>query len=217
MDSVTLAVAARTTQTPARILRREGKVPGVIYGNTDNTLIAVGEMDLLRAYRKAGESTLVEIDLEGRTLPVLFHALELDPVTDRLTHVDFYAVDMKKEVEAEVQIRHEGEAPAVKNLGAILVTPLDTVTVRALPAKLPHDLELDMTKLEELDGTLTVADLKAPEGVTILNDPDEVLVIAQEPREEEPEPQPVAAAEGEAAAADGAAGEGEKKEEDKKE
>ena len=211
MDAISLTVAARSSDASARLLRTQGQVPGVIYGNSDNTLIAVDEVELKRVYIKAGESTLVQIALEGKTIPVLFHALQFDPVSDRFTHVDFYAVNMKEEVEADVHIRLEGESPAVKNFGAILVTPTDTVTVRALPANLPHDLELDMSKLEELDTTLTVADLKVPAGVTILNDPEEVLVIAQEQRAEEVEEAPVAAAEGEAAAAEGAAGE-EKKE-----
>lgn len=205
METLSLSVATRTMDASAALLRREGQIPGVIYGNTQNTLISVEEVALKRAYIKAGESTLVHLTFDGNTLPVLFHALQFDPVSDRFTHVDFFAVNMKEEVEADVQIRLEGESPAVKELGAILVTPLDTVTVRALPANLPHDLVVHLTELTEFDGTLTVADIVVPEGVTILNEPTDVLVIAQEPRAEEVVEAPVAAEGIEGVAAEGAA------------
>ncbi len=203
MQTIPLTVQARTTQQSPRTLRTQGSIPGVVYGNADHALIAVEEQALKKAYVKAGESTIVELDTGKGKIPVLFHAIDFDPVTDRMTHVDFYAVDMKKEVEAEVHVRLEGESPAVKDLGAILVTALHEVTVKALPANLPHDLPVDLSKLTEMGGTLTVADIVVPEGVTILNNADEVVAIAQEPREEEVEEAP-APAEGEAAATEGA-------------
>ncbi|HVW66288.1 MAG TPA: 50S ribosomal protein L25 [Candidatus Peribacteraceae bacterium] len=218
-ERIPLKAAARPKDTHAGQLRRSGQVPGVVYGNTDNTLFSIEEIALKKAYTKAGESTLVELDIEGKTIPVLFQSVDFDPVSDRMIHVDFYAVDMKKEVEAEVHIRFENESPAVKESGAILVTALHEVTVSALPANLPHDIALDLSKLVEMEGTLTVADLIAPQGVTILDDPETVIVIAQEPREEEPETPPPAAegaegapvAEGAAApAGEGAPAEGEK-------
>lgn len=219
-ERIPLQAAARPTDSHAKELRRQGKVPGVVYGNTANTLFSIEEIALKKAYMQAGESTLVELNLDGKTIPVLFHAVDFDPVSDRMIHVDFYAVDMNKEVEAEVHIRFENESPAVKELGAILVTALHEVSVSALPANLPHDLALDLGKLTELEGTLTVADLHAPQGVTILTDPESVIVIAQEPREEEVEEvAPVAEGAEGAPVAEGAegAGEGTQAESEKKE
>ncbi len=203
-------------------MRRSAIVPGIVYGNVDtNVMIAMNEVELKKTYIKAGESTLVEIETDGKKIPVLFHAVDFDPVSDRMIHVDFYAVNMKEEVEADVHIRFEGESPAVKDLSAILVTALHEVTVKALPANLPHDLVVDLGKLVEFDSTITVADIKVPDGVTIINDLDEVIAIAQEPRAEKVE-EPVAAEGAEGAAAAGAEGaapaegdaakEGEKKE-----
>jgi large subunit ribosomal protein L25 len=208
MDMVALQASARAKDASAKALRRSKRVPGVVYGNLENTLVDCDEMALKKAYVKAGESTLVELEIEGKKIPVLFHALDFHPVSDRMIHVDFYAVDMKKDVEAEVHIKLEGEAPAVKDLGAILVTPLDAVTVRALPSDLPHHLSVDLGKLAEFGATLTVADIVVPKGVTIVTDAETVLVIAQEPRQEEVVETPAAAegatAEG-APAAEGAA------------
>lgn len=207
MEKISLQAAARTKDDNVKTLRVQGRVPGVVYGNTDNMMIQIDEMALKKAYSKAGESTLVELEADGKKVPVLFHSIDLDPVSDRMIHVDFYAVNMKKEVEAEVQIRFEGESPAVKEQAAILVTALHAVTVKALPANLPHDLAVNLSTLTEFGSTLTVADIIVPEGVEILNDKEDVIAIAQEPREEEVEVAPVVAegaVEG-APAADGAA------------
>lgn len=198
-NSVALKASSRASGANLKDLRRGGQVPAVVYGNNvENTLIHIEEIALKKAHMKAGESTLVELDIDGKSMPVLFHSVDLDPVSDRMIHVDFYAVDMKKEVEAEVHVRFENESPAVKD-GAILVTALHEILVQALPANLPHDLALDISKLTTMGGTLTVADIVVPTGVTILTPADTVVVIAQEPREEVVEEAPVPA-EGEAAA-----------------
>ena len=218
MHMVALPTAARSSDLSPKQLRRGGQVPAIVYGNLENTQIQCDENVLMKAYVQAGESTLVELDIGGKKVPALFHTVEFDPVSDRLAHVDFLAVDMKKELEAPVSVRFEDEAPAVKDFNATIVTVLDTVTVRCLPANLPHDLPLSLASLTEVGASLKVSDLKVPEGVTILEEPETVLVVAQEQRAEEVAA-PAAPAEGEAApAAEGAEGaapaaEGDKKEE----
>ena len=204
MQMVALTAAARSKETSAKKLRRTGLIPGIVYGNFENTPVQCEENALKKAYVQAGESTLVELAIGKKKVPVLFHAIDLDPVSDRPAHVDFYAVDMNKEVEASVPLHLEGEAPAVKNLAAIIVTPLDHVLVRALPANLPHHLAVSLETLIEFRSTITVADLSVPNGVTVLEASDTVLVVAQEPREEEVVAAPVVA-EGAVATAEGAA------------
>ena len=211
MKMVALTAVARSTDKSARQLRRMSTVPAVVYGNKENTLIQCEENALKKAFVQAGESTLVELDIAGDKVPVLFHVVKFDPVSDRLEHVDFYAVDMKKELETSVALRFTDEAPAVKEHSAIIVTALDSVTVRCLPSDLPHDLPVSLSKLTEFGSTLTVADIAVPKGVTILEAPETVLVIAQQPREEEKE-EVAAPAEGgvlaEGAAAEAAAAAG---------
>lgn len=184
MDKVTLSATARSTELKANNLRKIGKIPGVVYGNNvENTQIQCEEVALMKAFVKAGESTLVDLDIDGKKMPVLFHVVDFDPVSDRMNHVDFYAVDMKKEVEAEVPVHFEGESAAVKE-GGILVTALDHVTVRCLPANLPHDFKVELGKLAAFGDSVTIADLSVPEGVEIVNESDAVIAVVQEPRVE---------------------------------
>lgn len=215
MDMVTLSTATRSTDISARQLRRTGVVPCIVYGNkTENITFQCEIVALTKAYTKAGESTLVELDLGGKKVPVLFHEVKFDPMSDNISHVDFYAVDMNKEVEADVAILFEGESPAVKE-GGILVTTLDSITVRCLPKNLPHNLPIDLSKLVDMESQLTVADIAVPAGVTLLSEPDAVIAIVQEPRPEEVEEAPAADAAAGATPAEGAAApaaEGEKKE-----
>lgn len=202
MDKVALSASARSTEHSVKNLRKLGQIPGVVYGNnTENTQIQCEEVALMKAFVKAGESTLVDLDIGGKKMPVLFHVVDFDPVSDRMNHVDFYAVDMKKEVEAEIPFAFEGESPAVKE-GAILVKAMDGVTVRCLPANLPHNIPVELSKLVEMGSSLTLRDISVPEGVEIVSDMDAVIVIAQEPRVEVEEAPVVA----EGAAAEGAEG-----------
>ena len=203
MDMVHLSTAPRSQDITSRKARRNGQVPCVVYGNNvENQSFQCEVVALTKAYTKAGESTLVELEVNNKKIPVLFHDVAFDPMTDKISHVDFYAVDMNKEVEADVSIHFEGESPAVKQ-GAILVTAMDSVTVRCLPKNLPHSLHVDLSKLVEMESQLTVADIVIPQGVTLLAEPDAVIAVTQEPRPEEVEA-PAAPAEG-AAPADGAA------------
>ncbi len=216
MNMVSLTTAPRQTDISARNLRRGGTVPCVVYGNkTENVSFQCEIVALTKAYTKAGESTLVELDLEGKKVPVLFHEVKFDPMSDVISHVDFYAVDMNKEVEADVTIHFEGESLAVKE-GGILVTAIDAIAVRCLPKNLPHNLPVDLSKLVAMDSQLTVADLVVPAGVTLLLEPDTVIALVQEPRAEEVEEAPAAdaaaAVPAEGAAAPAAEAEGEKKE-----
>ncbi len=205
MDKVALSASARSTDTSVKNLRKQGQIPGVVYGNNvENTQIQCNEVALMKAFVKAGESTLVDLDIGGKTMPVLFHMVDFDPVSDRMNHVDFYAVDMKKEVEAEVPVHFEGESPAVKE-GAVLVKALDAISVRCLPANLPHNIPVELSKLVEMGSSLTVRDIKIPEGVEILTDMDAVIVVAQEPRVEEVAEAPVAAEGAPVEGAEGAA------------
>lgn len=159
-------------------------MPCVVYGNADHTQLQCPEKDVRAAYLKAGASTLVHLDAAGKTIPVLFHAMDFDPVTGKFAHVDFYAVDMNKEVEASVALHFEGESPAVKD-GGILVTPITHVTVRCLPKDLPHNLPVNLGALAEMHAVITVKDIPVPAGVAIDDDAELVVATVQEPRKEE--------------------------------
>ena len=190
MEMVQLSAQIRPPKPSARVLRTQGIVPCVLYGHeTENTLLSCKEIPLQKAFSAAGQSTLVELDIGKNKVPVLFYHVTYHPVTDRLAHVDFYAVNMKEEVEAQVPIHFTGTAPATKEVGVILVTPLTRVTVRSLPAALPHALDVSLSPIQKIHDALHVRDIPLPAGVSITDDMNTVIAIAQEQRmEEEPEP-----------------------------
>jgi len=227
---IPLQAEIRVADIAAKLLRRDSKVPIVLYGNdVENSTFQCDYSDLFRVYSKAGQSVLVELDAAGKKVPVLFHAVQFEPVSDRITHVDFYAVDMKKEIEARIPVVFTGESLAVKDLGGVMVTVLDHVMVKCLPSDLPQHLEINIEKLETFADSLTASDLTVPDRVVLQEAPETTIATVQEPRREE-EPEVVVAegeegevAEGEdgevvegEAAAEGtgekAEGEGEKKE-----
>jgi len=225
--SVTLAVQARDTTKKPKDLRKAGLVPCVVYGNkTKHATAQCNGKEFHAAYLSAGQNTLVDIELEGKKVPCLIHAVSFDPVSGAYEHIDLYAVDMTKKVTANVPVIVQGEAPAVKGLGGVLLTVHDELQVTCLPSDIPASFILDISVLENFHDSITVAAIKVPAGVVIENNPETVLVTVHEPRKEE-EIVPVVAvpAEGDVAAdgavpAEGAEGakpeEAKKKEESKK-
>jgi large subunit ribosomal protein L25 len=112
---------------------------------------------------------------------------QLHPVTEELLHVDFYRVDVSQTVRAEVPIILEGEPPAVRNLGGILLRPFDTLEVEALPLDMPESFRIDVTVLEDFTSSVRIGDIEVEEGVNILRDPVEMIARVVAPRIEEEE------------------------------
>jgi large subunit ribosomal protein L25 len=186
-DRPRLAAASRsvTGKAVAR-LRREGRLPAVVYGHgTDSEPVTLDahEFELLR--RRTGASTLVDLAVDdGKTRPVLISGVQIHPVHRRPLHVDLFAVRMTEELTVEVSLIGTGTAPAAES-GGTLVHPVSSVKVRALPGNLPESIHYDLGALDSYDATLTVADLVAPEGVTIQADPADVIARVLAPRVEE--------------------------------
>ncbi len=184
-------------------LRKDGLLPGVLYGSGTNTVpVQVSAKEFDRVFKEAGESTIITLnvsegeDAAGKDFNVLVHDIARDPVKNTILHVDFYAVRMDKPITAKVPIVVQGEAPAVKNLGGVLVQSVREVEIEALPKDLPHELTIDVSGLEEIDTHRTVSDIPVANSVKILAEPDEVVVTIIAPRvvEEEVPAEEVAAA-----------------------
>ncbi len=204
-ETITLSVNPREAATNVKIMRKDGNVPGVIYGSkTKNVSIQCSMKELHGVYVKAGENTLVEVTLDGKKIPCLIHAVSFNPVSDKLEHVDLYAVDMTKKVTTHVPVLVEGESPAVKTLGGILVTVHDTIEVSCLPSDIPANFVVNIGALENFRDSITVAKIAVPKGVTIKSAPEMVIITVQEPRKEEVVEVVAAPTEG-AVAADGTA------------
>ena len=183
MDTIALTTNARNTELKPSALRREGTVPCVVYGNNiENTTVQCEHRALYKAYEKAGENTVVELDMDGKKVPVLFHAIDFHPVSENILHVDFYAVDMNKKIEAAIPLNIVGIAPAVKDLSGVLITVVDHVNVSCLPADLPHALDVDITGLETFEDSLKIGDAQIPANVELTDDPELVMITVQAPR-----------------------------------
>jgi len=189
--SPTLSVTPRAQETQAKHLRTQGIIPGILYGfGVGNRPVQCASKELRQVLRSAGESVVVELTMEGKTIPVLIHALDLDPVTNALRHVDFYAIDMTKAVKTHIPIRPTGVSFAVKDLAGVLVSVKQTILITCLPKDLPPFLTVDIGTLAKFHDTITAAELTAPAGVTILESPTEIVLTVVPPREEEVEVKP---------------------------
>ena len=167
-------------------LRKQDMIPAVMYGNKIAAQnLAVNYIDFKRVYEKAGESALVELDLVGKKLNVLIHDIQLAPMSGKITHIDFFQVNMKEEVETEIPLEFVGEAGAVKALGGVLIKNMDSIEVKCLPADLPEKYEIDISKLATFDDVIAVKDLKISDKVEILLDGETVIALVAAPRTEE--------------------------------
>ena len=137
-----------------------------------------------KAYEKAGESSVVDLALDGVAHPVLIQALQRDPVTDFITHADFRRVDLTKKVEAAIHLELVGISAAVKDLGGTLVQSLEEIEVAALPNALVPEIEVDISSLTTFDSVIRVGDLHIPEGIEVLSAITQTVALVQEPRSE---------------------------------
>lgn len=190
-----LAVETRTLLGKSvKELRQAAKVPGVIYGRHLDTPISVvfDKVQLVKTVQKAGRSTPVELSGDGIDQLILFHDIQLHPVSDHLIHIDCLAVDKSEKTRAEVPVTLVGVSPFEKNsLGRVqlLKTSLE---VEALPLDLPHHIEIDISGLEEEGQVLHVSDVVVGDKVEIMDDPALALlstVAFKEEAEEEVVPE----------------------------
>ena len=187
-----LKVEKRDLKESLDALRKSGKLPGVFYGPKDpSTPIKMSLADFKKAWKTAGESTVVSLEGPGIDADVLIHDVDLHPVTDVASHVDFYAIEKGKKLSVDVPLEFIGVSPAVKDLGAVLVKVVHDVEIEALPKDLPHKLEVDISTLLNFDSVITAKEIKLPAGVTLKVKPEEVVASVYEPKEEVVEATPI--------------------------
>jgi len=171
-----------------KTLRKKEILPAVLYGpKTKNIYLEVNFKDFKNIYKKSGESSLINLEIEKKNFPVLIHEIERDPITDEPIHIDFYQPILTKKIEAVVPLVFEGVSPAVKELGGTLVREIQEIKVKALPQDLPHEIRVNVEKIKTFDDEILVKDLKVPSGVEIQRKPEEIVavVVPAEKLEEE--------------------------------
>src|SRR3989344_1923635 len=160
-------------------LRRDGIIPGHIFGNkVESEHISVKLVDFVKVFHQAGETGLVDLKVgEEKIRPVLIRDVQVDPVKGSPLHIDFYQVNLLEKVTVPVPVVLIGDEPEIVHTGeAVVIQPVSEVEVEALPAELPEKIEVDITSLKAIDDAILVSQLSVPEGVTILADPEVVVV-----------------------------------------
>lgn len=176
------------TGKKVRSLRKIGILPSTIYGHGfDPVSIQINEKEMAAIFAHTGESGLVEMILDDKNLPILFRNPQYHPVTGMLTHIDCFKVNLKEKITTFVPVEFIGESEAVK-AGKVLVEVVNEVEVEALPADLPEKIEVDLSKLVDIDSEITIADLVVDRTkIEIKNDTAQVVVKVEEPKVEEVE------------------------------
>lgn len=173
-------------------LRRDGILPANVYGKDLSSIsVQLPLKSFKDLYKKVKETGLVDLEVDSQTLPVLIHNVQIDPKSQDVLHADFYKVNLLEKITSQTPLVSKGEPLAQLDKKGILLTLLSELEVEALPTDLPEKIEVDVSKLAEVNDQITVADVSVPTGVTILNEPSQVLfkigeLVQEEPVEEVP-------------------------------
>jgi large subunit ribosomal protein L25 len=178
MEQIELAAARRSVaKTEAKRLRREGQVPGILYGHGVETVpLQIAALELKRTLAQAGASQLIQLRVDNArsTQPVLAREIQRDVLSGDPIHVDFLAVSMTETITAEVSITLVGEPSLVATGEALLLHGTNTIEIECLPGDLIPTLEVDVSNLT-LESAIYVSDLEVPHGITVLSDPQELV------------------------------------------
>jgi large subunit ribosomal protein L25 len=184
-DNVDLQAKPREERgkNAARRLRASGMLPAVLYGDGDGSSTAFAVPDRVVDYtlQHMGDNALYDIDLGAGGSTARIVDVQRDPVSGRLLHVDFAPVDMQQRIEVTVPLHVVGEAPGTEE-GGVLQQVAYEAQIETLPGDIPQELTLDVSSLG-MNENLTLADLRLPDGITLVSDPEEVAAIVTAPTE----------------------------------
>ena len=162
----------------SRRLHGEGKLAGIVYGhNATPTPIVLDRLEFQRVFIKSGRTHLVDLLVDGgRTEKVLVREIQTHPRRLGPIHVDFYQVSLEEKITVEVPVHLVGESAAVKRGDADVLQPIHAVRVECLPTDIPEAFEVDLAPLEDVESEFRISELKVPKGVTVLMDPEDLVV-----------------------------------------
>ncbi len=169
-------------------LRKKGFIPAELYGKgVTNLHLVVPAKDFKKVFKQAGESTIINIEFEGKKYPSLVHDLSYDRLSNEIASIDFYKVNMAEKIKVKVPMEFVGIAPAIKEKSGILVKALHEIEIESLPIDIPHDIKVNLVKLVDIGQSIYIKDLDIPKNVKIFVGPDTVVatITAQMTEEEE--------------------------------
>lgn len=182
----TTVLKAEKRDKKGRAVRPEGLIPAVVYGKgKDNESLSVEAGNFERVLKSAGTSSIIDLDVAGDTKKALIQEVVTHPVTSKILHIDFYEVSMKEKITTSVPLKIVGESAAVIDKNGSLMTNKNEIEIECLPADLPHEIEVDISVLDDFDKAIHVSDLKISDKIEIKDDLEEMVVTVEPPRSEE--------------------------------
>ncbi|MBT3356031.1 50S ribosomal protein L25 [bacterium] len=189
MEEITLK--ARIRKEGEKLTKETREIPAVVYGKKIGSIaIFVNLSELNRIFDKAGESTIINLQVEdekgkNEIYKTLIYDYQTEAIGNEFIHVDFFNVKMDQKIETNVELEFVGESIAVKELGGTFVRGLDSVEVQCLPADLPGSIEIDISVLDSFDKHIYVKDVIVGEKISILTDDTIVVAAVSAPRTKE--------------------------------
>ncbi len=186
MEKVIIEAEKRElTGKQVKVLRREGKIPAVIYGKgVESTPIVLDRKITTTTLSKVSSSTILTISLAGKEQPTLVREIQKDYIKNEIIHLDFLAVSLKEKLRTAVGITLTGEAPVLKEFEALIVTGIEDIEVECLPQDLPETITVDLSVLKEIGDAVYVKDLPVPANVEFLTNPEDLVVVVSAVKEE---------------------------------
>ena len=180
MEKVVLKANKRVVKgKQVRALRRAGELPAVIYGrHVEPISISLDAHNASLVLGKLTSSSLVTLDVDGTEFTAIVRERQRNYIKGVLTHVDFLALDLTEKIRTKVRLTYTGVSSAVKDFSATLVHRLDALEVECLPTDLPERITVDISSLKEIGNNIRVREITVPENVLVLDDPDEIAIIA---------------------------------------
>jgi len=168
-------------------LRKMNLIPAIVYGHNISSIpVEVEKKEFEKVFKSAGESTIIDLKIDDeKPIKVLIHDVSYHPLTDEIIHVDFYQIKEKEKVTVDVNLKFINESPAVKEKGGVLIHHLTKIKIECLPKDLVHEIEVDLSKLSEINSLIRIKDLKIPSNIKVLENPEDVVVSVSLPKAEE--------------------------------
>jgi large subunit ribosomal protein L25 len=191
MDGLTIQATKRDILgKKSRFLRRQGITPTHIFGHNIKSLaLQCDTAKLQRIIAQAGTTRLIALEIDGDKQPrsVFIREIQKDEVRGRLLHVDFFQVLKTEKLKADIPLVLVGEAPAMQIKGRMLTHALTSISIECLPDKMPPQIEIDLSPLEEVEQAIYVSNIKLSPDITLLTDPTQLIVKVSEVAVEEEE------------------------------
>jgi large subunit ribosomal protein L25 len=182
---MTITLEAKKREGKAEATREAGLIPAIVYGSDmESTSIAVPARVFSKVYEEAGESTIIDLVIDGEKEPiqVIIQDIQNDPLKNTPLHIDFKHIIAGQEMHAVIELEFVGETLAVKEQGGTLITGISSVNVKCLPSALVHYIQVDLSALQTFEDTILLSDIVVPTGVTITDNMDTLVAKVTEPK-----------------------------------